>query len=150
MMMFSLPRVLALAGIVLLIVGSFLPTHDTGDGDAPECQLGVLQEALVAVDCFSDDVETGFSVSAFGLVLIVVSLFGTLAALAPTPVRLWTLAVTALAVVGVLFVYQDAYADLTAAGDYGWGWGVLGGAVLLLIAAALVGSIRQTPTVRVQ
>jgi hypothetical protein len=146
-MIISFPRVLALAGLLLLAVGAFLPTNDLNGVTVPACTLGVPQEQFVALDCFSDDVEAGFSASLSGLVLVLMSVLGGLAALSPTPTRLWTLALTCVAVVGVLFLYQDAAASSDIAGDYAWGWGVIGGAVVVLVLAAVVGTVRRTPRV---
>lgn len=142
--MISFARVFALAGVMLLILGAFLPTNRASNLEEFECTDGFLQESLISPDCLSEDAEAGFLVSSLGLVVVVVGLAGFVVALSPTPSRLWTLALTAVGVVGLLFVYQDASATLNLAGDFAWGWGVFGGAVVMLVLAALISTIRRT------
>lgn len=141
--MVSIARVLALAGVILLGMGSFIPTNKAQGLDSAACAT-VLKSSMVDPDCFAADLEAGFLTSNLGLVLLTVALLGLYPALTARTGRLWALALTATLTAATLFIYQDALQEQNLAGDLDWGWGVIGGGVVLLVLAAFVATVRAS------
>lgn len=140
--MISLARIFALAGVILLGIGAFLPVNKAVGIADLDCAAPQLHQSLVAIDCFSDDPQVGFQASTYGLILLGVAVVGLTVAFAPRVGRLWALAFTGSAVVGVLYAYFNALSDNQLVGDTDWGWGVMAGGVGLLLFSAFIGTIR--------
>ncbi|PJF23539.1 MAG: hypothetical protein CUN56_00390 [Phototrophicales bacterium] len=140
--MISFARVFALAGAILLAVGAFLPINNAANVEALSCDAPTIHQSLVMIDCFREDVKEGFSSSTYGLMILSVAVVGALVVLVPRVGRLWALAFTSSALVGVLFAYFNALHQNQLVGDMDWGWGVIGGGVALLLLAAFIGTLR--------
>ena len=140
--MISIARVLALAGVILIGLGAVIPTNKAQGLDSIDCSWQVQQEAFVDPDCLQEDAENGFVISSFGIILVAVAVLGLYPALSARPSRLWALALTAALTIAVLFIYQDALSERNLAGDLDWGWGVIGGGLVLTVLAAFAGTVR--------
>lgn len=143
--MISFARIFAIAGVILLGMGTVVPVHRAANVDDISCSAPTIQQSFIAIECLQDDVEIGFQASIFGFVMIGIAIFGLLVSLRPRVGRIWTLAFTVTALVVVLYLYFTSLNEFNAAGDLDWGWGVLAGSVVSLLLAAFVALLRPQP-----
>lgn len=131
--MTSVARIFALAGVLLLGIGAFLPVT-TVSGDI--CEVGA--KAFINTECLQDGAKEGFLASNVGVLLVIVALIGLLPALQRRPAALWVLGLMTAGLVAVLWLYVDALLELGAIQDTEWGWGALVSSAVLILLGALV------------